>query len=113
MVDDQFLDEHHFSISLLSPWIFGITNVLDASQFFPHLYSEGKTNIFRNISPYTWIGGSLFKLGPYLIMRRCVNGYEVYDILLTFHDGPCGGFFLLTGLPTKYLQQSIIFLPFI
>eukprot|EP00253_Pinus_taeda_P003448 PITA_03448 len=40
MVDDQILDEHLFSISVLSPWFFDIANYLVAGRFPPNISSE-------------------------------------------------------------------------
>eukprot|EP00253_Pinus_taeda_P004185 PITA_04185 len=70
MVDDQMPDEYLFAISLLSPWF---------------------SDIARKSTPFTWIRGNLFKLGPDQILRICVRDKEVFDILLTCHDGPFGG----------------------
>jgi len=35
----------------------------------------------------------LFKMGPDQILRRYVREGEFFDILLAYHDGPCGGHF--------------------
>lgn len=64
MLDDQMLDEHLFSILVLSPWFDDIENYLASTQFPPHLSSKEKRNIVRKSAPFTWIGGNLFKLGP-------------------------------------------------
>ena len=65
MVDDRMLDEHLFSISILSPWFADIANYLVSAQFPPHLSSKEKSKIVRKSAPFTWIGGNLYKLGPY------------------------------------------------
>eukprot|EP00253_Pinus_taeda_P013860 PITA_13860 len=93
MVDDQLLDEHLFPISVLSPWFDDITNYLVSTQFPPNLSSKEKGNIVRKSAPFTWIRGDLFKLGRDQILRICVMEEEVFDILLTCHDGACGGHF--------------------
>ena len=92
MVDDQLPDEHLFA---------DIENYLVSSQFPPNLPSKEKSNIVRKSAPFTWIGGNLFKLGPDQILRRCVQEEEVFDILLTCHDGPCGGHFAAKGRHSK------------
>eukprot|EP00253_Pinus_taeda_P009892 PITA_09892 len=66
--------------------------------------SAGKRKIVRKSAPFTWIGGNLFKLGPDQILRRCVREGEVFDILLTCHDGPCGGHFATKRTTFKVLQ---------
>eukprot|EP00253_Pinus_taeda_P011944 PITA_11944 len=86
-------DEHLFSISVLSPWFADIANYLVSAQFPPHLSSKEKNKIVRKSASFTWIGGNFFKLGSNQILRRCVREEEVFDILLTCHDGPFGGHF--------------------
>ena len=63
MVDDQLLNEHLFTISVLSPWFSDIENYLVSAQFPPNLSSKEKSKIIRKSTPFTWIGGNLFKLG--------------------------------------------------
>eukprot|EP00253_Pinus_taeda_P023418 PITA_23418 len=106
MVDDQMPDEHLFSISILSPWFADIANYLVSAQFLPHFSSKEKSNIVRKSAPFTWIGGNLFKLGPDQIFRRCVREGEVFDILLTCHDGPYGGHFAANKTAFKILQAG-------
>lgn len=104
MVDGQIPDEHLFYISLLSPWFVDIENYLVSAYIPPHLSSKEKRKIARKSAPFTWIGGNLFKLGPDQILRRCVRKEEVFDILLTCHDGPCGGHFAAKRTAFKILQ---------
>eukprot|EP00253_Pinus_taeda_P031587 PITA_31587 len=106
MVDDQMPDEHLFAISVLSPWFADIANYLVSAQFPPHLSSREKSKIIRKSASFTWIGGNLFKLGPDQILRRCVREEEVFDILLTCHDGPCGGHFAAKRTAFKILQAG-------
>eukprot|EP00253_Pinus_taeda_P029787 PITA_29787 len=103
-VDDKMPDEHLFSISLLSMWFADIANYLVSAQFPPHLSSKENRRITRKSAPFTWIGGNLFKLGPDQILRHCVREEEVFDILLTCHDGPCGGHFATKRIAFKILQ---------
>eukprot|EP00253_Pinus_taeda_P001691 PITA_01691 len=103
MVDDQLPDENLFSISVLFPWFADIAKYLVSAQFPPNLSSKEKSNIGRKSTPFTWIGGKLFKLGPYQILRRCVREEEVFDILLTYHGGPCGGHFTAKRTSFKVL----------
>ena len=104
MVDDQLLDKHLFSILVLSPWFADIANYLVVAQFPPNLSSKENSGIIRKSATFTWIGVSLFKLGPYQILRRCVRDEEVFDILLAYHDGPCGGHFAAKRTTFKVLQ---------
>ena len=105
-VDDHMPDEHLFAISILSPWFADIANYLVSAQFTPHLSSTEKRKIIRKSASFTWIEGNLFKLGPDHILRRCVREEEVFDILLTCHDGPCGGNFVAKRNAFKILQAG-------
>ena len=87
------LDELLFAILVLSPWFADIANYLVLVKFWPHLSSKEKNKIMRKSAPFTWIRGNLFKLSLNQILRQCVIEEEVFDILLTYHDGPCGGHF--------------------
>ena len=75
-----------------------------SSQFPLRLSSKDKSRIVRKSAPFTWIGGNLFKLSPYQILRHCVREEEVFDILLTCHNGPCGGHFAAKRTTFKILQ---------
>eukprot|EP00253_Pinus_taeda_P023569 PITA_23569 len=105
-VDDQMPYEHLFSISVLSPWFPDIANYLVSTQFPLHLSSKEKSRIVRKSASFTWIGGNLFKLGPDHILRHCVREEEVFDILLTCQDGPCGGNFAAKRTTFKILQAD-------
>lgn len=105
MIGDHLLYEHLFTISLLSPWFADIENFLVDGQFPPNLSSKKKRKNVRTRDPYTWIGVNLFRLGPYYILRRCVREYEVFYILSSCHDGPCGGHFSAKVITFKVLQE--------
>ena len=106
MVDDQMQNENLFSILVLSPWFADIANYLVSTQFPPHLSSKEKSKIVRKSTPFTWIWGNLFKLGPDQILRRCVKEEEVFEILMTYHDEPCGGYFATKRTVFKILQAG-------
>eukprot|EP00253_Pinus_taeda_P009163 PITA_09163 len=105
-VDDQIPDEHLFAISVLSPWFAYVAYYLVSAQFPPHLSSKEKRRIVRKSAPFTWIGGNLFKLGPDQMLRHCVREKEVFDILLTCHDGPYGGHFVAKRSAFKILDAG-------
>lgn len=104
MVDDHLLDENLFVISVLSPWFSDIATYVVVVQFPPNMSSKEKSRIVRKSTPFTWIGGNLFNLGPYQNLRRCVREEEVFGILLAYHDGPCGGHFAAKRTTFKVLQ---------
>ena len=76
------------------------------AQFPPNFSSKEKIKIIRKSTPFTWIGGNLFKLGLDQILRRCFREEELFDILLTCYDGPCGGHFVAKRTAFKVLQAS-------
>eukprot|EP00253_Pinus_taeda_P020719 PITA_20719 len=106
MMDDQMPNEHLFSILVLLPWFANITNYLVSEQFPPQISSKEKRKIMRKSAPFTWIEGNLFKLGPDQILRCCVRDKEVFYILATCHDGPCGGHFAAKRTAFKIIQAG-------
>ena len=43
---------------------------------------------------YSWVNKQLYKTGPDLIIRICVQEYEITEILKAWHDESCGGHFV-------------------
>eukprot|EP00253_Pinus_taeda_P018929 PITA_18929 len=58
-----------------------------------HLSPGEKRRIVHNSTSYSWINEELYKIGPYLIVRRCVREDEIPEILKACHNEPCGGHF--------------------
>lgn len=54
-VNDDFLDEHLFSMSSGSPWFSNITNYLVTGKKPPHLSACEKQNIIQKSATYSWI----------------------------------------------------------
>ena len=104
MVDDHLQDEHLFSISALSPWFADICNYLVVEKFLLNLSSKEKRNIIKKSTPFTWIGGNLFKMGLGQIIRICVMEEKVFEILSACHDGLCGSHFLAKRKTFKAMQ---------
>ena len=73
MVDDQLPHEHLFAISTLSPWFADISNYFFVGRLPPNLSFRERSIIIRKSTPFTWIGGNLFKLGPDQILRIYVR----------------------------------------
>ena len=92
-MDDAFTDEHLFAISTNVPWFADVANYLVAGKIPKHMTSKEKKSIVQRSSIFSWIDGYLFYMGPNLVICRCVREDEIYPILRTFHDGPCGGHF--------------------
>jgi len=105
-VNDDFLDEHFFSMSTDSLWFVDISNYLVTGKTPPHLSTHEKQNIIQKSVAYSWIQGDLFYTGTDLIIRRCVREEEVFDILKYAHDEPCGGHFADKQTAYKVLRAS-------
>lgn len=103
MVDDQLLDEPLFAISVLSPLFSSIADYLVSAQFPPNFSSKEKRKIVRKSTPFTWFGGNLLKVGLDQILKIFVREEEVFDVLLTYPDGPCGGHFAVKRTTFKVL----------
>jgi hypothetical protein len=92
-VDDSFPDEYLFAVSAHPPWYADITNYLVAGKLPPHLSHQGKRRIIQQSAQYNWISGCHFHTGPDQEIQRCISEDEVYNLLKSCHDGPCGGNF--------------------
>ena len=57
-------------------------------------FPKGEAKIVKISATYSWIGGENFHTGYDLIIRRCIQEDELFDILKACHDEPCGGHFV-------------------
>ena len=89
-----------------SPWFANIANYLVIGKTRPHLSARQKQNIIQKSAEYSWIQGDIFYTGPDLIIRRCVREEEVFDILKSAHDEPCGGHFTDKRTAYKVLRAG-------
>jgi hypothetical protein len=71
-VDDSFLNEHLFSLSVNTPWFAYMENYLATTTLLSHLSPHEKQKIITQSANYSWVGHDLFHTGPNLIIRRCV-----------------------------------------
>ncbi|GJV95756.1 reverse transcriptase domain-containing protein [Tanacetum coccineum] len=53
--------------------------------------SQQKKIFFKEVKHYFWDDLYLFRICADQVIRRCVFGQEVVDILTAFHNGPTGG----------------------
>lgn len=110
-VDDDFPEEHLFVVSTKSPWFANIANYLVTGKLPPHLSTREKRNIIQKSTAYSWIQGDLFYTGENLIICRCVREEELFDILKSAHDEPCGGHFTDKRTAFKVLRASYFWPP--
>ena len=71
-VNDEFLDQHLFSLSTKPPWYANLANYLTTGKLPQHLSSREKKRIIKISDNYSWIEGDLFHNGLDLIIRRCL-----------------------------------------
>ncbi|KAI3750407.1 hypothetical protein L2E82_21042 [Cichorium intybus] len=92
-VNDSFPEEHVMSIhvDMETPWYADIVNYLAAKVLVKGLTHQQKKKFFADIKYYLWDEPYLFRSCPDNIIRRCVHGKEIKDILKQCHQGPTGG----------------------
>jgi hypothetical protein len=106
IVEDQFLDEHMFSITTKPPWYTNVENYLAMGRLPTHLSSRERKLIVQCSTRFAWINRYLFYIGVDLQIRRCVQDDKIYNILKAAHDEPCGGNFADRGTGHKILQMG-------
>lgn len=75
-VEDTFPDEYLFAETTQTPWFADVSNYLVTRKLPSHLFPREKRNIIQNSSRYSWISNELYKIGPDLMIRRCVKEDE-------------------------------------
>jgi hypothetical protein len=93
LADDTFLDENLFAISTFTPWYADVANYLVTWKLPNKLSHREKQKVIQLSENYMWHDDCLYKIGPDLVIRRCVREDEIHDILQACHDGPRGGHF--------------------
>ena len=105
-VEDSFPIEHLFPVSAHSPWYADVANYLVAGKLLAHMSKREKRKIIQQSARYCWINGHLFYTGPDLEIRRCVWEDEIFHILKSCHDEPCGGHFADSRKGHKALRMG-------
>jgi hypothetical protein len=59
-IEDQFLDEHLFSLTINMPWYADVEKYLAVGKLSTHLSSRERKLIVQRNARFTWIGGYLF-----------------------------------------------------
>lgn len=109
-VENSFLDEHLFGVSTYSPWYADIANYLDAGKLPHHLSPRAKRKIIQKSAQFCWIEGYLFSTRADHEIRRFVREDEIYDIIKSYHDEPCGGHFVDKRTSYKILRMGYYWL---
>nr|GEU51486.1 reverse transcriptase domain-containing protein [Tanacetum cinerariifolium]GEU51490.1 reverse transcriptase domain-containing protein [Tanacetum cinerariifolium] len=94
-IQDSFPDKHLMAVqvweTVKDPWYVDYTNFL-VSKIIPHgLTYHLRKKSLSDIKHYIWDDPYLFKSCPDEIIRRCVFGKELREILEHYHTGPTEG----------------------
>ncbi|GJZ78516.1 reverse transcriptase domain-containing protein, partial [Tanacetum coccineum] len=74
-----------------TPWFADIANYHAGNFVVKEMSSQQKKKFFKDVKHYFWDDPYLFKICADQVIRRCVHGQEVVDILTACHNGPTGG----------------------
>ncbi|GJY82989.1 reverse transcriptase domain-containing protein [Tanacetum coccineum] len=74
-----------------TPWFADIANYHAGNFIVKGMSSQQKKKFFKDVKHYFWEDPYLFRICADQMIRRCVFGQEVVDILMAFHNGPTGG----------------------
>ncbi|GJS68818.1 reverse transcriptase domain-containing protein [Tanacetum coccineum] len=92
---DEFPDEHLMVLKTTShnnePWYSGYVNYIVEKVVPPKWTTEKRKRFFSQVKYYFWDEPYAFRLCPDNIIRRCVAGNEIPEILAHCHSGPTGG----------------------
>nr|GEX75346.1 reverse transcriptase domain-containing protein [Tanacetum cinerariifolium] len=95
-ITKTFLLETHgmvtFCGDLNTLWFANIANYHAGNFIVKGMSSQQKNKFFKDVKHYFWDDPYLFGICADQVIRRCVYGKEVVDILTTCHNGPTGGY---------------------
>ncbi|GJR13348.1 reverse transcriptase domain-containing protein [Tanacetum coccineum] len=74
-----------------TPWFADYANYHAGNFIIKGMSSQQKNKFFKDVKHYFWDDPYLFKICADQMIRRCVAGQEVVDILTACHSGPTGG----------------------
>nr|GEY68663.1 DNA-directed DNA polymerase [Tanacetum cinerariifolium] len=71
-------------------WFVDIANYNAGNFIVKGMSSQQKKKFFKDVKHYFWDDPYLFRIYADQVIRRCVYGQEVVDILTACHNGPTG-----------------------
>nr|GEU59083.1 reverse transcriptase domain-containing protein [Tanacetum cinerariifolium] len=74
-----------------TPWFADFANYHAGNFVVKGMSSQQNSKFFKDVKHYFWDDPFLFKIYADQVIRRCVHGQEVIDILKAYHYGPTGG----------------------
>ncbi|GJR01952.1 reverse transcriptase domain-containing protein [Tanacetum coccineum] len=94
-IRDSFPDEHLMVINIkeaeTDPWYADYANFLVSKIVPQHLTYHLRKKFLSGVKKYIWDNPNLFKSCPNGIIRWCIFGKELHEILEHCHTGPTGG----------------------
>lgn len=105
-VEDQFLDENLFVITVKTQWYPDVANYLAVGKLPKHLTSNERKKIVHRSTRFSWTREYFFHTGADINIQRCLREDEVFDIMKACHDGHCSGHFADHKTGHKILQTS-------
>nr|GEY37632.1 reverse transcriptase domain-containing protein [Tanacetum cinerariifolium] len=80
-----------FNSNSTTPWFVDILNYHARNFIVKGMSSQQKKKCFKDVKHYFWDNPYLFKIYADQVIRRCVHGQEVVDILTAYHNRPTEG----------------------
>nr|GEU88814.1 reverse transcriptase domain-containing protein [Tanacetum cinerariifolium] len=74
-----------------TPWFADFANYHVGKFIIKGMSTQQKKKFFKDVKHYFWDDPYLCKTCAHQVIRRCVAGQEVVDILTACHSGPTGG----------------------
>ncbi|GJY29529.1 reverse transcriptase domain-containing protein [Tanacetum coccineum] len=74
-----------------TPWFADYANYHAGNFIVKGMSTQQKNKFFKDVKHYFWDDPFLFKTCADQVIRRCVSGQEVVDILIACHSGPTRG----------------------
>ncbi|GJT14381.1 hypothetical protein Tco_0861423 [Tanacetum coccineum] len=93
-IADKFPDEHLMILKAKlndeEPWYADYVNYIVGKVVPPKWTPERRKQFFSQLRNYFWDEPCAIRLCPDNVMRRCVAGDEILEILVYCHSGPTG-----------------------
>ncbi|GJX14462.1 putative nucleotidyltransferase, ribonuclease H [Tanacetum coccineum] len=109
-IADEFPDKHLMVLKTElnndEPWYADYVNYLVGRIVPPNWTPEKRRRFFSQVKIYFWDESYTFKLCPDNIMRRCVAGNEIFEILAHCHSGPTGGHHSASVTGRKFYESG-------
>ncbi|GJZ11727.1 DNA-directed DNA polymerase [Tanacetum coccineum] len=113
-IADEFPDEHlmvlKIDLNSDEPWYADYVKYPQSKIVPPNWTPKKRRRFFSQMKNYFWDEPYAFKLCSDNIMRRCVAGNEIFEILAHYHSRPTGGHHS-TSVTGRKVYESVFFWP--